>query len=92
MTTKQTIAGLCTVAVLSAGLSGCSTVAVHLDKDIEPGPYYGTKHAIKETKRSWNQPRFYGEATFVVWDIPLSFAADTLLLPVAVARRQPPEN
>jgi len=69
-------------AVMTAAMLGCSTIAVHLDRNLDPGPYYGTKLAVQKTKRSWLTPRYYGEPAFVVFDIPLSFAADTLLLPV----------
>lgn len=69
-------------AILSSGMLGCSTVAVHADKHIDPEPYLGTKLAVKETKRSWNAPRYYGESLIVVYDIPLSFVADTVLLPL----------
>lgn len=69
-------------AIMSSGMLGCSTVAVHTDKRIDPEPYLGTKFAVKETKRSWNAPRYYGEALIVVYDIPLSFFADTVLLPL----------
>jgi uncharacterized protein YceK len=63
---------------------GCSTVAVHTDKRIDPQPYLGTRLALKEVKRSWHAPRYYGEALIIVYDIPLSFLADTMLLPVDI--------
>jgi uncharacterized protein YceK len=62
-------------------LSGCSTIQVHSDPDITPGPYAGTKQALRHTKQYWHDYDFYGQVVFVAMDVPLSVVGDTLLLP-----------
>lgn len=73
-------------AMTAAVASGCSSIAVHSDARIEVGPYSGTRLAVRETKRSWTAPKFDGEVLFVMYDVPLSFVADTLMLPVDLSR------
>lgn len=88
---KQTGRIRCALAfsMAAAVTSSCSSIAVHSGPPNEPGPYAGTRLAVKETKRSWMAPKFYGEALFVMYDIPLSIITDTILLPLdgRVARR-----
>ena len=62
-------------------LSGCSSVRVHSDPDVTPGPYLGTKQALMNTKRYWYDYDFYGQVTLAALDVPLCMVADTLLLP-----------
>ena len=73
-------------SMATAVTSSCSSIAVHSDPRNEPGPYAGTRLAVKETKRSWMAPKFYGEALFVMYDIPLSIITDTILLPLDASR------
>ena len=61
--------------------SSCSTVIVHSQKDRSPGPYSGTAQAIEQTKKSWHSPTLYGEVFWTAFDVPLSFVADTIILP-----------
>lgn len=75
------------VAILVTTLQGCSTVAVHAEAGVVPPPYAGTKRAVKETQRAWTHYRYYGEVMFVVWDIPFSAVADTVVLPVDLSRQ-----
>ena len=74
----RTIAALALVFTLS---SGCSTIRVHSDPAVTPGPYVGTKQALQKTKRYWYDYDYYGQVALVALDVPLSLVADTLLLP-----------
>lgn len=62
-------------------LSGCSTIRVHSDPDVTPGPYVGAKQAVRKTTQSWYDYDYYGQVAMAALDIPLSLVADTLLLP-----------
>lgn len=62
-------------------LSGCSTIRVHSDPDVTPGPYVGTKQAVRKTRQYWHDFDYYGQVALAALDIPLSLVADTLLLP-----------
>ena len=62
-------------------LSGCSSVQVHVDPEITPAPYTGTRQALRNTQRTWYDYDYYGQVAWVALDIPLSAVADTLLLP-----------
>lgn len=46
-----------------------------------PAPYLGTGKAFKNTADSIFDYDYFGEVFVRVWDIPLCFVADTLLLP-----------
>ena len=61
--------------------SGCSTVQVHSDPTVTPGPYLGTKQAVRKTKQSWYDYDYYGQFAVQVFDVPLSLVADTVLFP-----------
>jgi uncharacterized protein YceK len=65
-------------------LSGCSTIKLHTDDSVTPGPYVGTKHAIKNTQRHWQHYAFYGEVFIYATDVPLCLIADTVVLPYAI--------
>lgn len=65
-------------------LGGCSTVQVHSDPTVTPGPYLGTKQAVRKTKLSWYDYDYYGQVAVQALDVPLSMVADTLLLPYDV--------
>ena len=62
-------------------LTGCSTIRVHSDPDVTPGPYVGTKQAVRKTRQYWYDFDYYGQVAMAALDIPLSLVADTLLLP-----------
>jgi uncharacterized protein YceK len=74
------------ILLLLTNLIGCSTIQVHLDNNITPSPYIGTKHAIKKTERYWRNYNYFGQAIFVAFDIPFCIAADTLILPYDIYR------
>ncbi len=61
--------------------SGCSTVRVHSDPAVTPGPYLGTKQALRKTKQSWYDYDYYGQVALQALDVPLSLLADTVLFP-----------
>lgn len=62
-------------------LTGCSTIRVHSDPNVTPGPYVGTKQAVRKTRQYWYDFDYYGQVAMAALDIPLSLVADTLLLP-----------
>ncbi len=62
-------------------LGGCSTIRVHSDPNVIPGPYVGTKQAVRKTTQYWYDYDYYGQVAMAALDIPLSLVADTLLLP-----------
>lgn len=72
--------------------SGCSSVRVHSDPDIMPGPYAGTKQALRNTKQYWHDYDYYGQVTLSALDVPLSMIADTLLLPYDAYQAHKIEN
>lgn len=75
------------VILLSGSLmAGCSTYIVHTDDDIIPGPYIGTKRAIKQTTRHWDHYDYYGQVFVYAMDVPLCLIADTVLLPYDIYR------
>ena len=65
-------------------LNGCSTIKLHADDSITPGPYVGTKHAIKNTQRHWQDYDYYGQVFVYATDVPLCLIADTIVLPYAI--------
>jgi uncharacterized protein YceK len=69
-----------------AVLSGCSTIAVHSDKEVTPSPYAGTHIAVTKTKRLWYKYDYYGQIMLSAPDVPFSFVADTLLYPIDAYR------
>ena len=69
-------------------LSGCSTIQVHSDPDVTPGPYVGTKQAVRKTRQYWYDFDYYGQVAMAALDIPLSLVADTLLLPYDAYQRR----
>ncbi len=78
--------------LLIAVLNGCSTVAVHLVKDVAPPPYSGTNVALTNTKKIGYNFDFYGAITFSVVDVYFSFMADTLLYPIDMYRLNIADN
>jgi len=72
---------LCALVLAFVLLSGCSTIRVHSDPDVTPGPYVGTKQAVRKTTQYWYAYDYYGQVALAALDIPLSLVADTLLLP-----------
>ena len=64
--------------------SGCSTIKLHSDDNITPGPYVGSKHAVKETQRHWRHYDYYGQVFLYAADVPLCLIADTIVLPYAI--------
>ena len=72
----------CMVSVFS----GCSTYIVHNDDNIIPGPYIGTKRAVKETARHWVHYDYYGQVLVYAMDVPLCLIADTVVLPFDLYR------
>ena len=65
-------------------LGGCSTIRVHSDPNLTPGPYVGTRQAVSKTRQYWYDYDYYGQVAMAALDIPLSLVADTLLLPYDV--------
>ncbi|WP_455203760.1 hypothetical protein [Kaarinaea lacus] len=87
------IAALFVVNTVVGFTTGCSTIHVHNDKSISvPGPYVGTKRAIKKTEYYWNNYSFYGQPLYVAMDVPLCFVADTLVLPIDLYRANQNED
>ena len=79
----NTLAGL--LLLLGALLvSGCSTIKLHSDDNIAPGPYVGSKHAVKQTQRHWHHYDYYGQVFLYALDVPLCLIADTIVLPYAI--------
>jgi len=71
--------------LLSCSLfSGCSTIKMHSDDHITPGPYVGTKQAVVNTQRHWQHYDYYGQVFVYAMDVPLCLMADTILLPYAI--------
>ena len=68
----------------SLPLSGCSTIKMHSDDSITPGPYVGTKLAVTNTKRHWEHYDYYGQVFVYAMDVPLCLIADTIVLPYAI--------
>jgi uncharacterized protein YceK len=78
-------------SVLSLALAGCGTVC-NLAGD-SPGTYGGTRKDLDWINEANNHPS-RGNAAFWI-DLPMSFAADTLTLPLAAFlrdRRAPPAD
>jgi uncharacterized protein YceK len=81
----RTVFNIILVAILcGSSLVGCSTVKVYSDDSLTPGPYVGTKHAIKNTQRHWQHYDYYGQVFVYATDVPLCLIADTVLLPYAI--------
>lgn len=75
------------VILLSGSIvSGCSTYIVHTDASIIPGPYIGTKRAVRQTVRHWDHYDYYGQVFLYAMDIPLCLVADTVVLPYDLYR------
>jgi uncharacterized protein YceK len=74
--------------VSSNTLSACSSIASHTDNSITPAPYLGTKRAVTHTTRSLDKYDYYGEFFIRAIDIPMSFIADTILIPYDMYQRQ----
>jgi uncharacterized protein YceK len=72
--------------ILLNGCLGCSTCIVHTDASIVPGPYIGTKRAVKETARHWDHYDYYGQVLLYATDVPLCLIADTVVLPYDIYR------
>jgi uncharacterized protein YceK len=53
----RNIAALLLALTLS---SGCSTIRIHSAPDVEPGPYVGTKQAVRKTRLYWYDFDYYG--------------------------------
>ncbi|KPJ91924.1 MAG: hypothetical protein AMJ53_10420 [Gammaproteobacteria bacterium SG8_11] len=70
--------------ISSVLISGCSTIKMHSDENIKPGPYVGTKQAIKDTQRHWENYDYYGQVFVYAVDVPLCLIADTIVLPYAI--------
>ena len=70
-------------------LTGCSTVATHSVDSSQLGPYSGTQQAFRNMKRSTSDFTLAGETWFHAADVPLSFVADTLLLPYDIFTTMP---
>jgi uncharacterized protein YceK len=81
---RRKIAGLLTAGLLtSALLSGCMTLDSRNDPDYEGSPIYsGTRLAVRHT--GYALYRFNMLMFGYLADVPLSFVADTLLLPVTI--------
>ena len=70
-------------------ITACSTVSTHTVNASQAGPYSGTQQAIRNMKRSTGDFSLAGETWFHAADVPLSFVADTIVLPydIFVANR-----
>ena len=74
-------------------LSGCSTIKMHSDDTITPGPYVGSKQALVEVQRHWQNYDYYGQVFLYAMDVPLCLIADTVVLPYAIYNTyKPPDH
>ena len=88
MTNNRTIIYLLVFLLSCCLLAGCSTYIVHTDDSIIPGPYIGTKRAVKETGRHWTHYTYYVQVLVYAMDVPLCLVADTVVLPYDLYRAQ----